>query len=262
MSLSTARRLRATRSVRFLRMGASRSLYGAAALGGLWTARKARMAIGERVGKRNAKRQEVLKTGFAATPSFSLNQVALTTLGALSTGAQDARQKALVNLRGWKIEMELKNNLEVPVYWNVAVISSRDSDSIIGDDFFRDTFQRGVNFSATTHTALFMHTAPINVDKYNILWHTRGRLAGKADSSNGTTGEWSSGYASYMNVSKYVALKRQLRFDQDTDTSPENGNTYLCYWFNSMGGTAPLAVTAGAVNVGFQIICTFKDTRD
>lgn len=251
---------RALASARYLRYG----LYGAAAIGGAALAYKlARRRIGHRKNKSNSKRY-LIKQDPTAQPSDTLNQNTLTSIGAAATLNKNARETDAVNIAGFKICLNFRNNSDQPLYVNVAVISPKDQVAAaipVGDFFRADGLNtRGISFADSSLNALQKHCMPINTDLYHILWHKRFKLAGQYDSSPGPDpSHFSSGYPSYMTMEKFVPLRRQITFDNTSSTSSDDV-CYLIMWHNHQHDGTGITPASNLV-VGKYITTYFRESR-
>lgn len=173
----------------------------------------------------------------------------------------DQRERMLANVRGFKIDAEIRNNNGVPMYVNVAVLCTKagtSSGTIDTSDFFRASVggNRGRDFS-TILNSNEMHNLAINSDRYIILRHKRYRLG--EDSSTQYNTQKSN---SYMNLKWYVPLKRQLRWDSGLGVQPENGEVWLVYWFDQFGSTTGTGASPAAVTTAWRVVTTFRDPKN
>lgn len=247
------------------------ALGAGALLAGTPTTRRGRRNVGHRVGASNCKRRLILQGGWQAYPKATLNQTNLTQIGAVGTtpGDLDNRQRNLVNLRGFRFDFELRNKLVYACYCNIAVVSPKDNDSIIDNDFFRanGSDERAINFTdGRAESAVFMHMAAINTDKYNVLMHHRFTLGGRQDGSGGSDPAFQSSgtLTSYRRYHKYLPVNRQIRFDNNTSIQPESGNCYLIWWFNRMGESATIVpeTPANTCDFGVRAVTYFRDSAN
>lgn len=219
--------------------------------------RSERRRVGDTPKKDTSKRRTVVDTGCIARDTQTLYSWDLTQLGAQADGI-DSRERDVVRIGGWRVDYEVQNKVDAPVYINMAVISAKTCPGVdLDTNFFRSAgVQRAVNYS-TTATDLERHVTGINTDRWIILMHRRIRLAGQVDSSPGTPGnQFSSGKTSYATISRYVKLGRQVRFDADTDTVPQS-KVYLVIWYGRLCGNG--TVVTGAVEHNLKVRCWFRD---
>lgn len=230
-----------------------------------YTAVKARAAkrqrftktkIGERVGLDNAKRwvardQQALSINTRAIFSRDLTSIPHTIDNAIN-----GRQRHMVNFRGIKVCMEVRNNLTVPLYFNVAILHTKENTFPGTTKFFRGSYASRTEDFSTTLSALEFHCLPINSDIFTIVSHKRYRLApanGSADYNSGASN-------SFINISKYHKIKRQLRWANNGDLGPEGGGIWMVYWCDAYGAAGGTATTANAATIGEHVVSYFKET--
>lgn len=218
--------------------------------------RKARKRVGDTPTKENSKRAIVAQTGCVPVNSATQYIWDLTEIGG-SGDDINKRERGIVRIGGWRIDYEAKNNIEAPIYINMAIISQKAcNNSNVNSDFFRSsTSQRGVAFDAAL-TDLERFYNGINSDKWTILMHKRMRLAGNKDSSPGTTEFYSSAKTSYVTLDKFIKLGRQVRFDQATSTAPVT-QVYLVIWYGRHCGSGSTTTAIADHNV--KVKCYFRD---
>lgn len=170
------------------------------------------------------------------------------------------RERRMVNLRGFKLCMELENDHTTPMYINIAVLCPRDGAAgVVNGDFFRgSSTARALDFDDAGITGMEYHCLPINSDRYTILKHKRYRLDPSSEAayknSNGTN---------FKNVDWYIPIKRQLRYNnQPTNDQPENGRCFLVYWFAPFQASAGAVAITGVVNVSQRVVAYFRDPKN
>lgn len=139
----------------------------------------------------------------------------------------DNRQRNLINLSGFNINMQVRNNRNLPCWFNVAVIHDKtDSEAALDNvGFFRGyEDQRGLDFSTALLPSSYQWA--INDDKYAVLFRKTYRL-GMANNSTNYQEERTN---SYREIKLWVPCKRQLRFNADSDVIPTQGRVYFVYW--------------------------------
>lgn len=221
---------------------------------------KQRQQIGERVGTdrtRSANAAEDLD-------DFS-SRILYTTplIQNIPEGTGNAqRMRDLLNVRGFKLRVEVENNQTLPLYVNFAVVHPKQKYEITLDDFFRDNGgDRSINFNDTSLDSLDYATRNINADRYNILMHKRFRLASDA-------GEIQNAFQPMPNTDAtrilqfYVPFKRQIRYDDaGTGELPIHQVYFLCWvdTANTPAGNAPIATV---MRFSSRFITYFRNTRD
>lgn len=218
---------------------------------------RARREIGERPGSSSAKREVVFEQNITNRDTRQLYNERLTDI-IQGTGINE-RERRIVNIRGWKICMEIKNLRDIPLYVNVAVIAPKMGTTTSGvgvGDFFRASqgADRARDFD-TSLSGLEFHCLPINTDRYTILKHKRTRLVAMA--AGGDTVALS-GY-SYMNIDWWIPLKRQVRYDGSTGDKNESGRVYLVYWFDGFSANAATLSVANAAQASIRAVAYFRD---
>lgn len=217
--------------------------------------------LGEPVGTGTAKRN-----GF--TPAIvnvtgqALQAIPLISLTKSSTDAIDQRQRDMVNYRGIKVCVFLRN-LDVtgePMYCNWAIISPKASagSALAPTDFFRgDGASRGKDFIVGS-SWMDTHCMPINTDVYNVLHHRRFVLDGvfnAGDALPATTNDvTNTGTKGTLLFEKYIPVNRQLRFDsgQEYPTTP---NIFMCFWCQRTDENTALV----SVRYEYKVIQFFKE---
>lgn len=222
-----------------------------------------RTHIGGPVGYGTAKKRETVRETQMIVQTRTLYRHELNTLPRdLGSIDNSSRFRDIVNVRGWKICMEIANTASIPIYLNVAVLSSKQQqigENANGDnfepDFFRDEGQRGVDFVDPNLSSIDYHCRPINSDKFVILKHKRYRLA------NDTGSNYQSGASnSYKNINWWIPCRRQIRYEDGKET-PETGEVKLVYWTDRfLSGVQQLPSTTAQLNL--RCITYFKEPKN
>jgi len=219
-------------------------------------AKFSRRNIGEPVGSGTAKRYVTETINPVNEDTRVLYQYGLTDID--QGTAINQRERRMVNLRGFKICMEVKNIATTPLYLNVAILSPKDGAAdVTTSDFFRGAgANRGRDFGIGLNSNEF-HCLPINSDRYTILKHKRYRLVpGNTPSDTASL----NGY-SYMNLDWWVPLKRQIRYDADTG-QPESGKVYMVYWADNFSTAGGSAVNPAQMVVTRRVVTYFKEPKN
>lgn len=219
-------------------------------------ARFSKQQIGHRVGSSSAKTRVEFNTDFQGLASRTLRIQGLTFLP--KGDLINMRERNVVNVRGFKICLAVRNMLAQPVYFNCALVSVRNNTVVTGNNFFRaQGAERGTDFDNNL-TGLQFHCLALNRDKFNILKHKRYRLAPDInDSSNYQDNKGNS----YMNLDWYVKLKRQLRYTDDDANTPIDSPIYLVYWCDAWTATSGSLPIGNTINVQDRHIMYFKEPR-
>lgn len=153
---------------------------------------------------------------------FVINQIPVfdeitdLTVGGLK---QNRRIAALVDMRGWRYDITVKNIGPEPLYFNFAIVMNKtNGDAFSVDGFFREySDSRDVSFSAAV-TAQGMNRLPISPDNNVVLLKRqvlvpRGPAADILDSYN------YGAMSNELNVRRihgYVPFKKMISFNDDT----------------------------------------------
>lgn len=174
---------------------------------------------------------------------------------ATTQNAIDLRNRDIVNCSGVKFAIEYHSETSQPIYLRLFVVSRKNGNTAPDTPgFFRGTGdKRGLDFSNTLDTLDFV-TRGINTDLYEVHWSQRRTLMPNFAGSGFETNYGSS----YGLIEQYIPLNRQLRFSNDTDETPENGNLFLI-WFTEImfqpTGTLPSTV----MKMGYRSTIFFRD---
>lgn len=174
----------------------------------------------------------------------------------------DDRLRNSVNISGFKICGDIVNENVVPLYFNMAVIKSKNSALSTGSGFFRAAIngERGYDFTRASHTSPFMHCTPINTDRFNILCHMRWTLGGNKDTTAATS-NYSSAKSSYLFIDRWLPLKRKLTWDNDAASEPNGGHIMLVYWINKINSGPVLVAETGMANLKLRVYCYFREPK-
>lgn len=215
-------------------------------------------SFGESVGSSLTKQRQIQLTNTVAQDSRTLYTLNLT---AIPHGQnRNERERSLVNYRGCRIVIAMKNERTVPLYINWALVHPKvdEATSPSITNFFRSPgSDRGLNFS-TALTALQFHSLRINTDKFTILKHKRYTLTPDNNTADyGANSGWS-----FKTIDWYTKIKRQLRFEDTSTTLPVTGNVYLVHWADSMFDDSSQAVRTGAFSIQEDVTAYFRDAKN
>ena len=220
-----------------------------------------RARIGERVGTSSA--LTTIVENDESVPQIDTRELYSVPLIVIQPGQGiNERKRQMVNVRGWKMDFELINQLVGPLYFNLAIVFDKGgstSGGVSNADFFRwDGNDRSRNFSNAL-SGLEFHRLPINTDRYVVLKHKRYTLIQQRDLEGGEPNVTNvrSG-KNYRTMRWYIKLKRQIKFDTSLNT-PETGQCYLVYWCDGWGTPANSSPTEAAANFGKRIVMYFRD---
>ena len=210
---------------------------------------RARRRVGNYIGA-DARQSHVLDPGAASLPVRDVMFIATRTLYGMlctdiakmtSTFNRTARFFQKVNFRGVAVHMVLRNTHTLPVVFNYAVVSSKNQKYSISagttapstvpgmanSGFFRFYGNsRDTNFSNSLSSIEFNYS-PIDTDKFNVHMHRRTLL--NATTNDGSTGYRNESGSNFKQIRTYVPIKRQLRYNDDSDDLCETP-IFLVYW--------------------------------
>jgi len=187
-----------------------------------------------------------------------LYEVEMTNIDSTTNNTISLRQRDIINVRGFKICMEVTNKGAVPLYFNVAVIAPKDGAAGVNTvDFFRSSATERARDFSTDLTSLEYHCLPINTDRYTVLKHKRYRLL------SGPTGSdyIANSGKNYMNLDWYIPLKRQVRFNNGDGGSPESGKVYFVYWGSGFGQNGGVIQGNADMEITERIVTYFREPR-
>lgn len=173
------------------------------------------------------------------------------------------RERDTLHLSGVKFCWELRNDTELPLYLNMAVVHIKGCTPIedIAKDFFRGAGNntsngRFLDFSDELTSNEF-RCLPLNTDKFVVLHHKRMRLIPQDQSAeriNDQSGR------NYRNVDWYTKINRTIQYDEN-GARTDNSNLYFMYWCDQYlqpGGTLPVT---GALQTQRKFITYFHEPR-
>lgn len=212
--------------------------------------------VGEPIGTSTSKSVTTHNSTLSAVDTRTLYTLNLTTV--TKGDNRNQRERNLINVGGFKITFQVRNGRTVPMNWHLAVVSNKQNGTTVTTtDFFRSPSDTRAQDFTTAINDLTMDNLALNSDKYQILKHKKWQLV---PSSNNTTWQANSG-KNFTTIRWYVPLKRQLRFEQNTDTIPNTGNVFLVYWCSHMAdGSGDPAVVDGW-DVGYRTEMYFREPR-
>lgn len=190
-----------------------------------------------------------------------LKQLSLADIPHTTTNEINKRQRAIVNLRGIKICMEVANLDDTSdLYFNLAMVVPKDSaSSVSSTGFFRGMDdERDLDFGIA-RTALELHCSPINSDYHYVLMHKRYRLAPTEGGVSNTNNRQNS----MMLIQRYVKFNRQIRYPTTTNNVPCQGHPFLVYWCDLANDTSgSSSAPANKCSVVKKIITYFREPKN
>ncbi|ASH99185.1 capsid protein [Giant panda circovirus 2] len=215
-----------------------------------------RSHVGEAIGTTNCKTKQCSLTDITAKNSRTLYRTGVTDIPGGSN--PDERLRNHVNLRGFKVCLEFRNNVTTPLYVNVAVLAPKNtSGNILSEtDFFRDSGTTRAKDFSTALTAMEFHCLPVNTDDYVVLKHKRFRLGPLP----GATLYQNSVGNNYKNVDWYIKLGRQVRYESSSSQATD-GHVSVAYWCDAWGAAAGTAAASGSMSVSQRYITYWKEPK-
>lgn len=157
---------------------------------------------------------------------------------------RDEREKDVIQLKGWKICVNLSNTAAQPITVNYALISPKvDYNAGVmaqfNAEFFRSYGAERAQDFATTANYLTLCQTPINPDRWNILWRKTIRLGGMRDGSFDKPVNY---VPSQKQMNQYIKLNRKMVYESTTSSFTECAPVYLVRWvvrdFQAPGGAS------------------------
>lgn len=202
--------------------------------------------VGRPVGSGVCKRTPVDLTAGQVLDTRTLYSNDLTAiLKAGSTNPVQRRQRDMINLRGFKINIRCGSlgGINESLLLHAAVIHDKGRadaglttvDPISSVDFFRGNGNsRAIDFSSTNLASSEFNNLAINSDLYVVL-HRETKKIQRLD-INSPRNE------SYVEMDMWVPIKRQVRYDNETDATNEefatDGRCFLVWWLEGFEGYA------------------------
>lgn len=221
---------------------------------------------------RNSERKAHPVNKIGATPSVGTNKRHATVDGNVSLASTrllylndilnvpqgselNSRVRDIVNVKGFKLRMEIKSLLESGDFllFNIALISPKSATTIGNTDFFRSSDNsRGQDFDVSLNSTEF-HLSSINTDKYHVLMHQRYKLG---DSMNDKP-------VDHVIINKYIPINRQFRYISTTPATEEtNDRVFLVFWGDKSMTSAGAASITGAFQTQQRGILYFSEPHE
>lgn len=186
-----------------------------------------------------------------------IQAVALTTIPKTTTNNIDERNRDLICVKGFSINQSIINETAVPLWFHVALVIPRQTNSAGSNDFLRafSGNQRAIN--ATTSLDGMQWNNPINTDLYIVLKHKR-FLLGPNGTAQTTYNDKKS--SNQRNIKLYSKYNRQLRFNDGASGAPEQGQVFLLWYADVWLAPTGTVSTANAYTVQTQHVTYFQET--
>lgn len=224
--------------------------------------RTARRATGVSPGTATANRTDQLSGDIQ---SHNLNTQYLITTNAIErdTGSVPAgnfrininsRMRGIAFISGFSIKINFQNQSttsDCVIRW--ALLKKKAPGGDIKDGFFRwNGTSRDVNFD-NVNRATDMMNLPISTDKYYIYKTGKFQLGAKI--ATGVTGS-NSNRRNTKFLKRYIRLKRQIRYNDDSDQNPEDEIIFV-HWCTHPFTT--VLTTADQYRTEGDIVCYFRN---
>lgn len=189
--------------------------------------------IGHRPGTSGAKKDQQLNPEKVTYNDCTLYYNEITDIDKTTTNAINGRQGNACFLSGTKLHMRLYNNqADVPIKIHFAVVSPVGSKIITTSGWFRD-YLTSRDKDLTTTLDEIEYDDPINSDKFITHWRTSFTLGPRNNPTVNTA--YHVGAPSFLEYSKYIPIKRNIRFNDDTDEECESP-VFFVWWAKLMAG--------------------------
>lgn len=210
--------------------------------------------VGDPIGKHETNRALVRTSSVVLRNTRTLYSGDLIDIVRATDHEIDERHRDIINLKGVKLCLEVKNTQDRPMYFNFAIVVPKYDQSlniVPTNDFFRNNQNgRGTDFS-TGLSSLEMHCLPINTDTYTILWHKRCMLG-----PDGGANFNSAGPPNYMILSKWISVNRQIRFEAN---NPVNGRIQYVFWGDLMESAPADPAVTNAISLSEHHVAYYRN---
>ena len=163
------------------------------------------------------------------------------------------RDKDSIRLSGFKIWLNATNLRAFPVWFNMAIISPKETQTVTTTNFFRSVgVDRGYNFGIGLSSVEF-HMRPINIDQHTVLAHRRMFLGENFTTTDNDT--------SQIMRSIYVPIKRLMRYESIIGLTLPIEKIFLVYWCD-VNNTAQGGVSeANCMDLIWQSCAYFRNVK-
>lgn len=194
-------------------------------------------------------KKTIQRAGIQSLATRTLYAEPLVNISHTASNVVNGRQRNIVNISGFKICWELRNESNAGLWFNYAIIAPRnDLGGPTTPDFFRSNgTERGEDFSVSLDSNRF-HCANINTDKYIVLKHKRSMFIPTANTGT----DIAHSGKNFRHYQMYIKMKRQIRFDSTATAIPTTRQPYLVYWMDKVltpGGTAATTVATENLHI-------------
>lgn len=220
--------------------------------------------LGFKVGSGTAKRYLALNvTASEATRTLFTGVMTEIPKNTITNDRIDHRQRDIVNLRGFKVHWQLKNNLNVPLIFNMAVVMDRRQldgmGAVDSNDVFRGNFETRANNFNTASTATALNSFNLNPERFVILKRKKFILGPGFTGNNPTLSGYSVDVSrSYRTFKFWLPIKRQIRYEDDVAQSP----VAMIWWYDEFMAPAMRAPQINAVDLQIYAVTHFKEPKN
>ena len=202
--------------------------------------RRARRYIGHPVRYGTAKRTQIVTVTSQSQNNRTLYSQDLTYIAHTSSNEVNKRQRDMINLRGFRINLQFKRDVSVldrDLVLHMAIVHDKGranaaltaNDPIAIGDFFRgNADNRAVDFSSGL-SGIEFNNLGINTDLYTVL--KRKDYVLKSPTQNGRVG---------FRKKIYIKVNRQIRYDNEiaglNEEVATDGRCFLVWWYNAAWG--------------------------
>ena len=231
---------------------------------------------------RQGKRQRFGRSTFGFTPGSSMSRRTLTSFDYvwqnntrtlvrfnvtnITKGSDiDNREADLIYFAGCKYRFHVKNPRQDPLVLHIAICAPREFAGAGGQaaaeqNFFRDVNgTRGLNFS-TNMNSLEMNSRGINSDLYHIFSHKRYYFGPDASGTPQSEGYEAYTQKNWKYLSKWVPVKRQIRYEDGTAGSCVN-KVFMFVWSDLHNAESTQTPQTG-VDGMFEVVSYWRNSRE
>lgn len=215
--------------------------------------------IGKRVGEATAKRFGIL-ADWQSLASRTKAIINLTGIPKSTAASLTARDRDIINLRGFQIHFDFQVLGTVYQYVNMAILSPKDALTVEDEDFFRTAgldSTRYVDFSNALSSMQFAHLG-LNTDRYTVLLHKRWKVNTRIESASVNRGIGSSDWRTYKT---YVKVNRQISYDS-ASSQQCNDPIFMVIWTDQPGAIAASTPAPAVLQWASLITTYFKEPKN
>lgn len=227
--------------------------------------RRVRRRIGEPIGATSARTHLSAEDGSTLGEIGQISKTLYNTeITTVSRGSNlEDRERDIINCRGFKIYFQMRNTSERPLWFHMAAVcpklpgTSNTPVSFSTDDFFRVYGNDRSGAFNNAQSGFSQSYRPINTDRFNILMHKR-MLVHTQDSTSGIFRQ--ANKSQFRTFKIWLPLRRQLRYDGATATSPVQGKVYLVWWATEWDSAEGDVGVADAFRIKYNVYMYFRNS--